>query len=206
MKNSEFSIRLKNKSAILEKLISKKEIINKDDNSLIFYDIGFIESRINELKKLFPANTKHAIAVKAIPLVKILKILKKMEVCVETASLPEIHLALKAGFKAGQIFFDSPAKTIEELKFSLKKGININADSFDELGRINKLIQNKKIKSTIGIRINLQIGEGKISETSVAAKYSKFGIPLNEYRTEIIKYFAENQWLKGIHYHTGSQG
>ena len=206
MKNSEFSIRLKNKSAILEKLISKKEIINKDDNSLIFYDIGFIESRINELKKLFPANTKHAIAVKAIPLVKILKILKKMEVCVETASLPEIHLALKAGFKAGQIFFDSPAKTIEELKFSLKKGININADSFDELGRINKLIQNKKIKSTIGIRINPQIGEGKISETSVAAKYSKFGIPLNEYRTEIIKYFAENQWLKGIHYHTGSQG
>lgn len=206
MKNSEFSIRLKNKSAILEKLISKKGIINKDDNSLIFYDMGFIESKINELKSLFPANTKHAIAIKANPLMRNLKNINRMGMCAEAASLPEIHLALKAGFKVDRIFFDSPAKTLEEIKFALKKEININADSFDELGRINKLIQNKKIKSKIGMRINPQVGEGKISETSVAGKYSKFGIPLNEFRTEIIKYFAENQWLKGIHYHIGSQG
>lgn len=206
MKNSEFSIRLKNKSIILEKLISEKGVIDRNDNSIIFYDLDYIESRINELKSLFPANASHAIAIKAIPLLKVLKYIKKLDISVEAASLPEIHLALKVGFKAGGIFFDSPAKTIEELKFALKKEININADSFDELGRINKLIQNKKIKSKIGMRINPQIGEGKISETSVAGKYSKFGIPLNEYRTEIIKYFAENLWLKGIHYHTGSQG
>lgn len=115
-------------------------------------------------------------------------------------------LALKAGFKAENIVFDSPVKTISELAFALQNNIHINADSLMEIDRIAKIKESVKSHSKIGLRINPQVGAGKIKLTSVADEYSKFGVPIKSYKTEIIESFKKYNWLSGLHLHIGSQG
>jgi diaminopimelate decarboxylase len=183
-----------------------KNMIEREDTSLVFYDMSFLTERINELFQTFPVNTLHAIAVKANPLVNILKFLKSLNTGVEAASLSELYLAENVGFPPEKIVFDSPAKTINELEYAMKLGVHINIDSLDELKRIAKLRKEFKTKSSFGIRINPQIGTGAILSTSVAGDYSKFGVPIKEKKEELIQRFLEYDWLKGVHLHIGSQG
>ena len=191
---------------ILTRAFCHDGLINPDDTALIFYDLDFIQNRVASLKSLFPENALHAIAVKANPLPSILGKLKLMGTGAETASLPELIIALKSGFPVEKIVFDSPVKTIGELEFTLKAGVHLNADSLGEIERISKIRQNIESKSTIGLRINPQAGTGKIEITSVAGTYSKFGVPVKNFRDEIIGAYLENDWLTAIHVHVGSQG
>lgn len=196
--------------ATIEKILSlslkKKVVLTELDSSLIFYDLSFIKNRITALKKYFPKNTIHTAAIKANPLFNILRFIKQQGIGAEAASLPELYLAQKAGFPHQKIVFDSPIKTNEELIYAFKAGIHINADSIAELKRIATLKDRVKSNSTFGIRINPQVGTGKIKMTSVAGEYSKFGVPIKEFRNELFKCFNKYPWLTGVHLHIGSQG
>jgi diaminopimelate decarboxylase len=186
----------------------RRGLITPDHTSIIFYDLSRLKDKIKELTDLFPANTLHAVAIKANPLTAILKHLCQLGAGAEAASLPELHLAEKAGFKSEKIVFDSPVKTVAELEHALRAGVHVNVDSFQELQRIEKLQKRIPTKSRIGVRLNPQVGEGKIAATSVAGTYSKFGIPLNppENRKQLIDSFLKYEWLRGVHLHVGSQG
>lgn len=181
-------------------------ILDDEDSAAIFYDLSLIEERIKNLINLCPQTTLHAIAVKANPLTKILTYVKNLNVGCEAASLPELYLAEKLGFQPNKIVFDSPAKTKIEIEYAAKLGIHINADSLEELEIIDETIKRISSSSTFGIRINPQVGMGKISATSVGGEYSKFGVPIKEYRKELIEAFKKYAWLKGVHVHIGSQG
>ncbi len=193
-------------SHVLQDILMKNNIISESDTAVIFYDLDLLASGVNLLKSIFPKQSNHAIAFKANPIIEILKLFKDLGVGIETASLPELYMAQKIGFQAKKIIFDSPSKTIEDLRYALKLGVHINVDSFGELSRINSLLDGQQSKSNIGIRINPQTGNGSIKSTSVADKISKFGIPINSNRENIITAYEQNKWLNGIHLHTGSQG
>jgi diaminopimelate decarboxylase len=105
-----------------------------------------------------------------------------------------------------KIVYDSPAKTVEEIRTVLERGIHLNADSLQELERIDRTLDGRAPKGPIGIRINPQIGLGDIPSTSVSGSYSKFGVPLQESRREILEAFGRYHWLSGVHVHIGSQG
>lgn len=193
-------------SKVFQDALAHNEIICHEDSSLIFYASDILEQRVRQVQKLFPSDTIHAIAVKANPLIKVLEKFKKYNTGLETASLAELFIAEKLGFKADKIIFDSPSKTQEEIEYALKLGVHLNADSFKELTRISKAYCKSKSTSNIGLRINPQVGSGTIKSTSVADKISKFGIPLLEHKQEIIQAFLNYKWLNGIHLHIGSQG
>jgi diaminopimelate decarboxylase len=186
--------------------LSNKNLVGPDDTAVVFYDLDFLTDRINDLQKLFPPNTLHALAVKANPLTNILTKINALGVGSEVASLPELYLAEMAGFAPEAIVFDSPCKTKTELEYALKAGVCLNADSFDELDRIAEILKTVNSKSVIGIRINPQVGPGRIKSTSVADGISKFGIPINENKNRLLAYFLKYNWLTGIHVHIGSQG
>ncbi|MEI8047357.1 MAG: diaminopimelate decarboxylase [Bacteroidota bacterium] len=186
--------------------LSQKDLIDEDDTSIIFYDLSFLNERIADLKNLFPPTTLHAIAVKANPLTSTLKKIKELGAGLEVASLPELYLAEATGFSADKIVFDSPAKTRKEIEYALKSGVRLNADSFDELDRIDEFLKTIKSKSVVGVRINPQVGSGSIKSTSVGDAISKFGIPINDNSERLKEYFLKHVWLRSIHVHIGSQG
>src|SRR5947207_2824443 len=193
-------------SKIFSAAIADENLISEEDTAVIFYNVDFLNQRVENLKDLFPKNTLHAVAIKANPLTKILNRLMVLGVGLEAASLPELYLAETAGFPPNRIVFDSPAKTKQEIEYALKLGVHINADSFDELNRIGEILKTVKSTSTIGVRVNPQIVAGNIESTSVAGIISKFGIPLSDHEERLKRYFLKYNWISGVHVHIGSQG
>ncbi len=189
----------------LQRALGPAGIIGIEDTAAIFYDLDYLEERAADLRGRFPESALHAAAVKANPVLRVLEVLRRAGLGAEAASLPEIHLALAAGFDPQNIIFDSPAKTEEELEFAITNGIHVNADSLEELDQIESLLGSTPPEGTIGLRINPQIGEGRNRSTSTAGEYSKFGVPLKQFRTQIIERYRRHLWLSGVHVHIGSQ-
>ena len=183
-----------------------KGLIREEDTAVIFYDMTFLEERVIRLKSIFPPSAVHGIAMKANPLIRILEILQKLDVGTEVASLGELYLAEKTGYRADKIVYDSPVKTFSDFEYALKAGIHINVDSLSELERISSLKKVIASSGTVGIRINPQVGSGTILESSVAGEYSKFGVPIEYNRKNLTEAFRHNAWLTGVHLHVGSQG
>jgi diaminopimelate decarboxylase len=192
------------------RLALSKGLIRAEDTALLFYDLSFLASRIKFLTSVFPGNSLHALAIKANPLAKIMEFVRGIapNIGVEAASICEVHMGLKAGYRPDQVVFDSPVKTIPELEFAIKTGIHINIDNLFELDRVRKIILagTSMPTGTIGLRINPQIGVGTIAGSSVAGEYSKFGVPFRYFQAELENAFLTCSWLTGVHLHVGSQG
>lgn len=180
--------------------------IGDADRSAVFHDLELMRSRFRELTRAFPASSLHAVAIKANPLVEILKELVAEGAGLEAASFEEIHIALAAGAPPQRIVFDSPAKTVDELAQALEMGIVINADNFEELERIDALRSRTGSASLVGLRVNPMVGAGRIGITSVADSRSKFGVDIDSDRERIVGAFRRYAWLRGLHGHIGSQG
>lgn len=176
------------------------------DRSVVFHDLGRMRSKIRVLSEHFPPRSLHAVAVKANPLIEVLAEAVAEGAGLEAASFEEVHIALAAGAAPGRIVFDSPAKTHAELREALALGVLINADSFDELARIDALRSQAHSTSRIGLRINPMVGAGSIGITSVAHRGSKFGVDIDTDRERILTAFRRYPWLRGLHVHIGSQG
>jgi diaminopimelate decarboxylase len=179
------------------------------DTALIVYDMDRIRARALEAVAAFPAGALHAVAVKANPLPPVLRMLRALApgLGLEAASLPELRLALDAGFEPGRILFDSPAKTEAELDFALRAGVHLNADNFQELERIDRwTAAHGAPRGGVGLRVNPVVGEGAVAATSVAGAASKFGVPADACRPAILDAFARRPWLTALHAHVGSQG
>lgn len=176
------------------------------NSSVIFHDLDLMRSRIGSLRSAFPGNTLHAVAIKANPVLEILREIVRARVGLEAASIEEVELALAAGCLAERVVFDSPAKSVDEIAQAMRLGVYLNADNFDELYRIGRAHESCGSKSSIGLRINSMVGGGTIQQTSVSQSNSKFGVPLLSDRQRILDAFATHPWLNGLHVHVGSQG
>ncbi|MEV5433610.1 diaminopimelate decarboxylase [Streptomyces sp. NPDC052701] len=188
--------------------------------------IGIRESAA-ELKAAFDAVTApgtpvlHAFAVKATPLVPVLRLLHEEGIGAEVASPGELALARAAGVPPARTVLDSPAKTPAELREALALGIAVNVDNPQELHRVDGLARSAAglsgppgsaraggIPSPIGIRVNPQVGAGSIEALSTATATSKFGVALRDEgaREWVVRAYLDRPWLTRLHTHTGSQG
>ncbi len=150
----------------------------------------------------------HAFAVKATPLVPVLRLLHEEGLGAEVASPGELALARAAGVPSARTVLDSPAKTPAELREALELGIAVNADSPQELARVDALVGPATPRSPLGIRVNPQVGGGSIEALSTATATSKFGVGLRDEgaREWVVRAYLDRPWLTRLHAHTGSQG
>lgn len=180
-------------------------MIREVDTAVVFHDLDRMEGRLAAVRTAFGRTSLVAAAVKANPLPTVLAVLAACGAGAEVASLPELQLALDAGFAPGNIVFDSPAKTVDELDFAVPLGVLVNADNLEELERLATVGKALGRTPRAGLRVNPQVGAGRIQATSVADVYSKFGVPLDG-REAIKEAFSRHPWLDGLHVHIGSQG
>ncbi|MCT2589629.1 diaminopimelate decarboxylase [Streptomyces sp. N2-109] len=175
-----------------------------------FIDLDGVNETVTSLRDAFPDSlrVRHAFAAKANCLVPVLEELRHSGMGCEAASAGELAQALEAGFAPEQIVFDSPAKTRAELVQALSLGIAVNADSFQELSRLDEILAARGSGSRIGLRINPQVGAGSITAMSTATATSKFGVPLEDgdNRQRLIQAYRDRPWLTWVHTHVGSQG
>ena len=178
------------------------------DRAALFHDLEGLRSGLHALTAAFPANALHAVAIKANPVVEVLREVVRAGCGLEAASIEEVELALAAGCAPDRIVYDSPVKTREELDLALTLGVAINADSFEELGRIAELwprVANRQAYRTIGVRVNPEVDAGTIAATSVGTSRSRFGEAWSDVE-RFVDAFRRYPWLNTLHCHVGSQG
>ncbi|MFI8815950.1 MULTISPECIES: diaminopimelate decarboxylase [unclassified Streptomyces] len=174
-----------------------------------FIDIDGVRESVAALRDAFAAtpDVLHTFAAKAASLIPVLRLLADCGMGCEVAGPGELRLALDAGFAPSAIVLDSPAKTREELRLALALGVAVNADSLQELRRIDEL-RSRDTVSVLGLRVNPQVGGGSIGAMSTATATSKFGVALRDAgaREAVVQAFADRPWLTRLHAHVGSQG
>jgi diaminopimelate decarboxylase len=181
-------------------------LLSEDRPVCLLLDLEAFRDRVRALQAGFPPGTLHALAVKALPLLRLLGEARSLGMGLECASSGELALAERAGFEAEAVIFDSPAKTPAEIRRALSRGYHLNVDNLQELERVDRLLSEIRQTGGIGIRVNPQVGAGEIETTGTAASTSKFGVALREQRGLLLEAFRRHPWIRGLHVHTGSQG
>ena len=175
------------------------------EKSLVIHDLALLQRRVAELLSAFPPSTLHAVAIKANPLVKLLRRLVASGAGLEAASIEEVHLALAAQCPPERIVFDSPAKADAEIRFALCEGLTLNVDNLDELDRVIAHLPAHP-SARVGVRVNPAVANGSIAATSVGGARSRFGLPVDAVLERVVPVMAEHPVVQGLHVHVGSQG
>jgi diaminopimelate decarboxylase len=183
----------------------------EDKPVALVYDLDAWDSNVVELQRAFSgAHFVHCAAVKTNPVAWFLRHGRALGLGAECASLSEVMHALQQGFAAERVVYDSPCKTVAELKFALGAGVHVNVDSLDELERVRSVLAaNGGRHGTVGLRINPLVGAGSIAAFSVSTGKSKFGVPLpaaGAERAAVVSALLGCAWVSAVHVHTGSGG
>ncbi|WP_159021334.1 diaminopimelate decarboxylase [Formosa sp. L2A11] len=166
------------------------------------YDSEKIVSQYKRLTSAFNKvkQVKVNYAVKALSNLTILKLMKNLGAGLDTVSIQEVQLGLKAGFSADQIIFTPNGVSLEEIEEASKLGVQINIDNLSILEQFGT----KHPEVPVCIRINPHVMAGGNANISVGHIDSKFGISVHQI-PHILR-IVENtgMHINGIHMHTGS--
>ena len=176
--------------------------LDSNDKSVIFIEFSKLTHRAQEIGAAFPESALHTVAIKTNPLISVLKYMVDIGCGLEAASIGEIALALKVKIDQHKIVFDSPVKSLDDIKYIKNHCPNIivNANCLEELNIYEKLEWWPKL----GLRINAKLKSTSHSYLNVSGEHSKFGVPI-EREAEIIETCIKNDKVKGLHIHIGSQ-
>ena len=182
--------------------------ISRDADIFSLIDRDGLQSTVAELNAAFPSHFSHSFATKANTYRWLLKVLCDCGMMAEAASDAELSMAMAAGFSAARTVYDAPIKKRSELERILLLGVHVNVDNFQELEAIAQLLQINPSSSSIGLRVNPQIGAGSVAISSTSTLTSKFGFGLKDVgvRKNLIDAYLGKPWLNAIHVHVGSVG
>lgn len=169
---------------------------------LYVYDAEKMQSQYNRLTKAFAKVEKLKInyAVKALSNVSVLKQFKKMGSGLDTVSIQEVLLGLKAGFDPKDIIFTPNGVSLEELEMVAEMGVQINIDNLSILEQFGSKYPN----TPVCIRINPHVMAGGNANISVGHIDSKFGISIHQLPHLLRIVGNTKMHINGIHMHTGS--
>jgi diaminopimelate decarboxylase len=122
-----------------------------------------------------------AYAVKANSNLGVIATLASMGAGADVVSGGELMKAMEAGVPANRIVFSGVAKTAEEMKLGLERGIHqFNVESQPELLRLSEVAARLGKRAPIAFRINPHVEAGGHAHISTGTPDTKFGIAWHE--------------------------
>jgi diaminopimelate decarboxylase len=109
-------------------------------------------------------------------------------------------MGLEAGFKPTDIIYTPNCVSMEEIKFAVEAGVNINIDNISILEQFGHVYPD----TPVCVRINPHIFAGGNTKISVGHIDSKFGISFHQIPHVLKVIEANGQVVQGLHMHTGS--
>ena len=181
--------------------ISLEDLVQKYGLPLYVYDSQIIKGQLNRLNEAFKVkNLRINYACKALNNLSVLKLMKQWGTGLDTVSIEEVILGLKAGFSPPDIMFTPNCVSLSEIEEAMRMGVRINIDNLSILEQFGQAHRNYPIC----VRINPHIMAGGNLKTSVGHIDSKFGISIHQ--VPLLHRLIESTGLKveGLHMHTGS--
>ena len=118
------------------------------------YDRKVMRTQIEQLRAALPAEIHLHYAIKANPMLEVVRYLAGITEGLDVASAGELEVALEAGAKPANISFAGPGKSDADLHAAVDSGVIINMESNAEMLRIAALAEGKPIRPRVAIRIN----------------------------------------------------
>lgn len=178
------------------------ELCREYGTPLYVYNTQKMEAQYKRLKQAFKGS-KHKInyACKALSNLNVLRFFKDLGSGLDTVSIQEVQLGLRAGFKAEDIIFTPNGVSIDEIKMAVELGVRINIDNLSILEQFGSLYGNSY---PVCIRLNPHIMAGGNLKISTGHIDSKFGISIHQTRHLERLIQSLNIRVEGLHMHTGS--
>ena len=177
-------------------------IAKQEGHPVYVYDANKIEQQFTRLQNAFKGVEKLRInyACKALSNLSILGLMKKMGSGLDTVSIQEVQMGIKAGFKPKDIIFTPNGVSLEEIEKASKIGVQINIDNLSILEQFGT----KHPNIPVCIRINPHVMAGGNSNISVGHIDSKFGISIHQIPHVLRIVENTKMHINGVHMHTGS--
>ncbi len=168
---------------------------------LYIYDSAIMERQYKRITEAFDVkHLKINYACKALNNINVLRFFKELGSGLDTVSIQEVLLGLKAGFKPQDIIYTPNCVSLEEIEMVVQYGVRINIDNISILEQFGQAYPDVPVC----IRINPHIMAGGNAKTSVGHIDSKFGISIHQMPLVRRLVEATNIKVEGIHMHTGS--
>ena len=169
---------------------------------LYVYDAEKIKAQYQRLTAAFKQVDKLKIhyAVKALSNISVLSLLNQLGAGMDTVSIQEVQLALRAGVRPEDIIYTPNGVSLEEIQQAAQLGVKINIDNLSILEQFGT----RHPEIPVCVRINPHVMAGGNTNISVGHIDSKFGISIHQ--LPHIKRIESNtgMTINGIHMHTGS--
>lgn len=193
---------LENGKYLLDGGIDPMDLINEYGAPLYVYETATIKKKYDSMIHAFTVpRLRINYACKANTNLSILKYFKSLGSGLDTVSLQEVRLGLKAGFKPQDIIYTPNCVGIDELVDAKNMGVRINIDNLSILEQFGTMYQDSY---PVCIRLNPHIMAGGNEKISVGHIDSKFGISIHQMPHVLRIVNATNLKIEGLHMHTGS--
>ncbi|MUP46953.1 diaminopimelate decarboxylase [Gramella sp. BOM4] len=184
--------------------MTQKDLLSvaKEFGSPVYvYDAEKIISQYKRLTSAFKVNELRLhYAVKALSNISILKLLNSLGCGLDTVSIQEVRLGIKAGVDPSKIIYTPNGVSLEEIEEVVKLGAQINIDNLSILEQFGS----RHPEVPVCIRINPHVMAGGNSKISVGHIDSKFGISIHQMPHLLRIVENTGMHINGIHMHTGS--
>jgi diaminopimelate decarboxylase len=170
---------------------------------LYVYHAEKIEKQYHRLQQAFGASrARFFYACKALTNLNILKLMNSLGSGLDTVSIQEVRLGLKAGFDPRNIIFTPNCVALDEIIEAKELGVHINIDNISILEQFGNKFGNSY---PVCIRLNPHIMAGGNFKISTGHVDSKFGISIHQIRhiERVVK--STGLHVNGLHMHTGSE-
>ena len=120
------------------------------------YDLDVVTAQVESLRATLPASFDLAFAVKANPLLALLRHLAGLGLGADVASGGELRHVLRAGFDGGRVVFTGPGKRDEELAAAVEAGVRVvTVESRGELGRLAAIAARRGRRQPVLLRLSM---------------------------------------------------
>lgn len=184
------------------------EALRKESTPLYYYDMKLLSATLSAIAEA-SADSRFKVhyAVKANADEPVLRMIAEAGFGADTVSGGEIKAALAVGFGGEKIVYAGVGKTDTEIELGLDAGIScFNVESMAELEVIEEIAARKGKVAPVALRVNPNIDAHTHHYITTGLAENKFGINLellNPIVDKAVK--SEHLYLKGLHFHIGSQ-
>ena len=144
------------------------------------YEMDAALAHLRALRQALDPRIETWYCVKANGNRRLLELFRQQTPWLDISSAGELRLALAAGYRAADLSFAGPGKSLQELDAAIEAGVRvISVESLGELASLDALCQAKGRRQAVTLRINPESVPGAFM-MKMGGRPSPFGIPEEE--------------------------
>jgi diaminopimelate decarboxylase len=193
----------------LDRVLPALRRLEPDARACWLYDLDAIAGRAARFLAAMSSIDRMlaAFALKANALPDVLETMRAQGLGGEAGSLGELEMASAAGFGAERRVSNGNGRTPEEAAWIARHGVHsVNADSIDELDRLEAAAAREDATVRVALRVNPAIDTPGHRYVATGHDEAKFGVGTQD---ALEAWSARARWphltLDGVHVHVGSQ-